>query len=141
VEPGAAGAHYGLGAIRLAQGAQQPAIEFFRRAVESDRSLIRALNDDAWRMATDPDPAVRAPGQALVLSTLANELTGHERPMLLATLAAAQAASGEFDRAAQTMERALALADDRSAARHIPEFRERLALYRRGKVWIDDADL
>jgi len=139
VEPGAAGAHYGLGAIRLAQGAQQPAIVFFRRAVESDRSYIGALNDDAWRMATDPDPAVRAPGQALMLAALANELTGHERPMLLATLAAAQAASGEFDRAVQTMERALALADDSSAARHTPKYRERLALYRRGRVSSGDA--
>ena len=139
VEPGAAGAHYGLGAIRLAQGAQQPAIVFFRRAVESDRSYIGALNDDAWRMATDPDPAVRAPGQALLLSTLANQLTGHERPMLLATLAGAQAASGEFDRAAQTMERAVALAEGGSAARYLPQLREQWARYRRGKAWIDDA--
>jgi tetratricopeptide (TPR) repeat protein/mono/diheme cytochrome c family protein len=139
VEPGAPGAHYGLGAIRLAQGAREPAIGHFRRAVKSDRTYIGVLNEDAWRLATHPDPALRAPEQALVLSTLANELTGHERPRLLATLAAAQAANGEFDRAVQTLERALALADDTSAARYIPEFRERLALYRRGMASGDDA--
>jgi tetratricopeptide (TPR) repeat protein len=139
VEPGAPGAHYGLGAIRLAEGAPEPAIVHFRSAVESDRSYIGVLDRDAWRMATAPDPAARAPEQALVLATLANELTGGERPMLLSTLAAAEAASGEFEQAAQTMERAVALADEGSAARYIPEFRERLALYRRGQASIGDA--
>jgi len=137
-EPGAPGAHYGLGAIRLARNAREPALRHFRRAVKSDRSYIGALNDDAWRMATHPDPALRAPGRALVLATLANELTGHERPMLLSTLAAAQAASGEFEQAAATLERALASADGTSAARYMPEFRERLALYRRGMASGDD---
>jgi tetratricopeptide (TPR) repeat protein len=138
VEPGAPGAHYGLGAIRLAEGAQEPAIVHFRSAVESDRSYIGVLERDAWRMATAPDPAARVPEQARVLATLgnelANELTGRERPKLLATLAAAQAASGEFEEAAQTMERAVELAEGTSAARYIPEFRERLALYQRAMV-------
>ena len=75
--------------------------------------------------------------QALALATLANELSGQERPRLLATLAAAQAAGGDFEHATVTMERAVALAEDRGAARYVPELRERLALYRRGSTSVD----
>ena len=60
-----------------------------------------------------------------------------EVPELLDTLAAAQAANGDFDQAAKTLERALALAPGGSAARYIGEFRERLALYRSGKAFVD----
>ncbi|GMQ96174.1 MAG: hypothetical protein BMS9Abin14_689 [Gammaproteobacteria bacterium] len=138
IQAEAPGAHYGLGAIRLAEGAQEAALAHFRKAVQSENAYTGVLNDDAWRLATDPDAALRAPRQALVLATLANQLTGHQVPELLDTLAAAQAANGDFEQAAQTLERALALAAGGSAARYLPEFRERLALYRRGEAYIDD---
>ena len=137
VEPASPGANYGLGAIRLAQGAPQSATAHFRKAVEDNDAYIGVLNDDAWRLATDPDPAVREPEQALVLATLADQLTGHEIPELLDTLAAAQAANGDFGGAAETLERALTLAPGGGAAQYIPQFRARLALYRSGKAYVD----
>ncbi len=138
-QPASPGAHYGLGAIRLAQGAPQVAMVHLRKAVEANDAYIGVLNDDAWRLATDPDPGARAPGQALALAALADQLTGHRVPELLDTLAAAQAANGEFEQAAQTLDRALALAAGGSAAQYIPEFRQRRALYRRGKAFIDES--
>ena len=135
----APGAHYGLAVILLARGEQESAVAHFRSAVKGDRTYLGTLDGDAWRMATHPDPEIRAPEQALVLATLANELTGQPRPKLLSTLAAAQAASGQFEQAAATMERALALARGGRAERYIPEFRERLALYRRGLASIEGA--
>ena len=137
LQPGAPGAHYGLGALRLAEGAEAAALVHFRKAVQGEDAYTGVLNDDAWRLATDPDAAVRAPRQALVLATLANQLAGQQVPELLDTLAAAQAANGDFEQAAQTLERALALAAGGSAARYLPEFRQRLALYRRGEAYID----
>jgi tetratricopeptide (TPR) repeat protein len=137
VQPDAAASHYGLGNISLLQGAEQEAIAHFRQAVQSDSAYIGALNDDAWRLATDPQASVRAPQQALVLATLADELGGHEVAELLDTLAAAQAANGDFGQAVKTLERALALAPGGSAAEYIGEFRERLALYRSGKAFVD----
>ncbi|MCK5363174.1 MAG: hypothetical protein KAR22_09410, partial [Gammaproteobacteria bacterium] len=65
----------------------------------------------------------------------------HQVPELLDTLAAAQAANGDFEQAAQTLERALALAAGGSAAQYIPEFRERHALYQRGIAYIDAGTL
>jgi tetratricopeptide (TPR) repeat protein len=138
-EAGAPGAHYGLGAVHLARDAEEPATTHFRKAVEGNGAYVGLLNDDAWRLATHPDPAVRAPHQALTLATLASELTEHRVPELLDTLAAAQAASGAFGQAAETLERALELAAGGSAAPYIPEFRERLALYRSGEAFIDDS--
>ena len=43
-----------------------------------------------------------------------------------------------IEQAAQTLERALALAADGSAAQYIPEFRQRRALYRQGKAFVDE---
>ena len=137
----AAGAHYGTGAIHLAEGADEQALVHFRKAVEGDGAYIGVLNDDAWRLATDPDPALRAPEQALTLANLADQLTAHQVPELLDTLAAAQAASGAFEQAATTLERALALAADGSAAHYMPEFRQRLALYRSGRAFVDESSL
>jgi Flp pilus assembly protein TadD len=135
-QPASPGANYGLGAIRLARGAPQAAMVHLRKAVEGNDAYIGVLNDDAWRLATAPGS--RAPGQALALATLADQLTGHQIPELLDTLAAAQAANGEFEQAVQTLDRALLLAAGGSAAQYIPEFRQRRDLYRRGKAFIDE---
>lgn len=139
LQPESPAAHYGLGAIRLAEGAEQAAITHLRRAVEGNGAYVGALNDDAWRLATSPEPAERAPRQALVLANLADELAGGPVPELLDTLAAAQAANGEFAQAVQSLERALALAPGGSAAVYIPAFRQRLALYRSAKPYVDEA--
>ena len=137
VQPGAPGSHYGLGAIRLVRGEQEAAKAYFRQAVQGDGAYLGVLNDDAWRLATDPQATARAPRQALVLAALADELSGHAIPELLDTLAAAEAANGEFEQAAKTLERALSLAAGGSAAGYTAEFRQRLALYRSGKAYVD----
>lgn len=136
--PGAPGAHYGLGAVRLAEGDEQAAIGHFREAVKGNDAYIGVLNDDAWRLATHPDPNVRAPREALALATLADRLMQHRVPELLDTLAAAQAANGAFEQAVETLEQALALAAEGPASQYIAEFRERLALYRHGQAFVAD---
>lgn len=141
LEPGAPGAHYGLGALRLAGGASEAAMTHFHKALEGNEGYVGVLNDDAWRLATHPDAAQRAPEQALALAMLANEAIGARVPELLDTLAAAQAAVGDFAQAARTLEQAMALAAGGDAARYMPEFRERLALYRGGRAFIDDGGL
>ncbi|NIP46524.1 MAG: tetratricopeptide repeat protein, partial [Gammaproteobacteria bacterium] len=135
------GAHYGIGAVQLIRGEEAAAITHLRAAVEGNGAYLGVLNDDAWRLATHPDPAVRAPARALALATLAAGLSEYRVPELLDTLAAAQAATGAFPDAVETLQRALALAPGSSAAGYIPEFRERLALYRAGKEFIEEADM
>jgi tetratricopeptide (TPR) repeat protein len=137
VQPDAPGSHYGLGAVRLAQGEQDAATAYFRQAVQGNGAYLGVLNDDAWRLATDSDGTIRAPRQALVLAALADELSGHQVPELLDTLAAAEAANGHFEQAARTLEHALSLAAGSSADQYIADFRQRLALYRSRKPYVD----
>jgi len=140
VDPATPGAHYGLGMIALAAGDEADANAHFDSAVDSNEAYVGVLNNDAWRLATHPDPAVRAPDRALSLARVTDRLTRHRVPELLDTLAAAQAASGRYREAAATLERALDLATGSSAAVYIPEFRERLALYRDGKAYVSEPD-
>ncbi|MDX1432813.1 MAG: tetratricopeptide repeat protein, partial [Gammaproteobacteria bacterium] len=89
-------AHYGLGMLDLAAGGEASADAHFRTAVQANEGYVGVLNDDAWRLATHPDPGVRAPHRALDLARVADRLTGHRVPELLDTLAAAQAANGRY---------------------------------------------
>lgn len=136
IEPDSPAAHYGLGAIALADGDEQTANAELGKAVAANEAYVGVLNDDAWRLATDANPAERAPAQALGLASIADRLTQHRVPELLDTLAAAQAANGRYRDAAETLERALNLAADSPAAVYIPEFRKRLSLYRDGKPYV-----
>jgi protein O-mannosyl-transferase len=64
----------------------------------------------AWELATARDASLRNGARALSLATLANQLSGDGDPMILRTLAAASAETGNFEQAAATARRALELA-------------------------------
>jgi len=84
-------------------------------------------------LATHPDPKARDANRAIELAERAAELTKHQSPEVLGTLAEAYAAAGRFDRAVTAAQAALALA---SAARNdklANHLRERLELYRQAK--------
>lgn len=78
------------------------------------------LNELAWLFATHSEAARRDGGEALRLAEHACALAGRNDSSLLATLAAAQAETGNFDGAKRTAEAALLLAtsshDDRAAS-------------------------
>ena len=56
----------------------------------------------AWAFATSPDPHILDPVAAMVLAQRVVEKTKQQDPLSLDTLAAAQAASGQFNQAVQT---------------------------------------
>jgi protein O-mannosyl-transferase len=67
------------------------------------------LNAEAWALATSSDAQMRNGAEAVKLAEKAAELTAHEQPMILNTLAAAYAEAGRFDDALTTANRALEL--------------------------------
>jgi hypothetical protein len=91
------------------------------------------LNNIAWLLATCPDAAFRNGPEAVRVATRACELTGYAKPLLIGTLAAAQAEARDFQAAISTAERAAALA----TALHLEEVaaknRELIQLYRQGQ--------
>lgn len=111
--------------------------EHLREAIRLSPSWAEPYNSLAWMLATSPDPAMRDPAQALALAERAAQLSGRRDPKVLDTLAAAQAAGGDFASAVATARTALALAGESSAGRLAQEIRQRLRLFERGVAFVE----
>jgi len=96
---------------------------------------IGTLNKTAWLLATTPDPDILNPSKAVELAQRACKLTNYERPLLLDTLAVAFAAAGEFDKAVETAEKAIQLADAGDNKILAERIQDRLVLYRQNRPY------
>ncbi|MSR48169.1 MAG: tetratricopeptide repeat protein [Planctomycetes bacterium] len=101
-----------------------------RRAVTALPTATDFARELAFLLATCDDDAVRDAGAALKLAEAA--ASGHDDdPALQDTLAAAQAASGQFEAAVATSTRAVALVRAAGNTERIERYQVRLDLYRR----------
>ena len=126
--------HLLLGLALDAQGKLQQALEEYRRALELNPDAHEAANNLAWALATHQDDAVRDGAEAVRLATRVCEATSYKKADALDTLAVALAETGEFDRAIETIEQAMALvADDEQADVELTELNERKALFEAGQ--------
>lgn len=102
-------AAYNLGiAFEFGRGVRvddREALAWYRKA--SDRGLVEATNAAAWLLATSPDPGVRDGREAMRLAQLALRKT--TTATHLATMAAAQAETGDYRGAVVTIDQAIAL--------------------------------
>jgi tetratricopeptide (TPR) repeat protein len=103
----------------------------YDEAIRLQPNSAQAYSCSAWLLATCPDSSVRNPELAIERAKKAIELGGKEDAVGLDTLAAAQASAGQYDVAAQSITKALALApaEERSV------YQERLELYQHGKAY------
>src|SRR5206468_2337635 len=100
----------------VALGGRAPeAASHLREAIRLQPGWPPPMNTLAWLLATSPEPSVRNGAEAVRLATRALELTGGRDPNLLDTMAAAQAAAGDFGAAAETERHAIALASGSAA--------------------------
>jgi len=97
----------------------------------------RALNGLAWILATSPDEGVRRPDEATRLARHAAELTQRRDPAVLDTLAAALAATGQFDRAKKTAQAALDLANSAGNLEIAQQIELRLEGYQQERPHVD----
>jgi protein O-mannosyl-transferase len=115
------------------QGKYGEAIRCYQAALKVPPDQVGILNNLAWLLATCPDAAFRNGSEAVRLATRACELTKHAQPLLIGTLAAAQAEAGDFHAAIATAEQAAALADTLHLERVAARNRELLQLYRQNQ--------
>ncbi len=108
------------------------AIADYKEAIRLDRTFAPAYHALAWLWATCPEESFRHGKRAVELATRACGLAEWKDANMLATLAAAYAEVGEFDKAVEWEEKAIQLyanADDRKKGE------ERLKLYKDKKPY------
>jgi len=136
VEPENADVHYKLAHALARAGRWEAAAAHYRQLVRLRPAAPQALNRLAWILATHPDPNLRAPAEALDLARRANDLTQNDSPLVLATLAAAQAATGDFGAAVSTAKRAIDMARTRGETRLAEFTGGQLQCYEQGEAYV-----
>ena len=91
-------------------GQDSRAIVAYGQALSLKGDAPDILNNAAWLLASSSDKDVRNGKRAVQLAEQACDLTGYQEPMILGTLAAAQAQAGNFATAADTATKAAQLA-------------------------------
>ncbi|SPE37728.1 Tetratricopeptide TPR_2 repeat protein (modular protein) [Candidatus Sulfopaludibacter sp. SbA3] len=126
ISPGLVEARYYLGAALMRNGKGSQALAQWRQALRQAPDNLRVLNETAWVLATSRDAAIRNGTEAVTLAEHAAEFTGGRDPVVLATLAAAYAEAGRFDRAVELEKRAAGLATQQANAPLAATLRTRL---------------
>ena len=128
--PDDAEARYNLANALAQVGEFDEALTHYQQVVLQQPDVPEPFAELAWLLITHPDPTRRDPGNAVRLAAHATALTNDEHPGMLDVLAAAYAATGQFEHAVATAETALRLvasAPDESSA----VIRQRLDGYKR----------
>jgi tetratricopeptide (TPR) repeat protein len=138
LNPYLAVAHYNLGMAFLAKGQIDRALPELRQvanlkpdfdAAFNDLANAVALNNEAWSLATNPDPGLRDGKRAVEIATIACEQTHYEQPLLVGTLAAAYAEAGRYNDAVSTGHKACALAESHGDTNRLERNQELVKLY------------
>lgn len=124
-----------LGLLLQDRGEFGTAVAHLSRAVELRPDDPRVLAVLAWLRATCPEHALRDGRRALVLAKRAVELTPDGDPMVLRSLAAALAETGNFAEAESVARRALQLARDSGATALEPFLLPPIERYAAGQPW------
>jgi tetratricopeptide (TPR) repeat protein len=119
-----------LGEAYAAQGSLAEAVRHYDAALRLRPDDVMLLNRVGWILATSTADRLRDGNKARALAEHAVRITQGMDPESLDTLAAAQAETGQFDTAVETMRRALGRARI-VRSEMIPELKQRLDMYGR----------
>lgn len=128
-DPKVTEAHLLMARIHLERRDARHAIAALRSAYQLAPENHQLARDLAWLLATTPGLAQSDRSEAVRLARQAVAMNARKSPALLDTLAAALAASGQFEEAIRTCRRAIELAEHNGDLRAARQYRERLRLY------------
>ena len=117
--------HNLVAAIFIRQRKWNDAIKHYEQSLEIKPDQITVLNNISWIYSTK----LNDPDKARELALQACKLGNYSQPAALDTLAIAYAASGNFDLAVETVQKAIALAGDKVDEHIIQDMIKRLHLY------------
>ena len=135
LNPSHVDANLALGVLYATRGHQALAVERFRRVLQLKPDSVPAQTQLAWLLATSADDSIRNPDTAVTLAATLVDRTAGQDATALDVLAAALAATGQFDRAVETAERTLAVLGSTADPGTVAAARARLALYRQRQTY------
>ena len=135
LRPGDAKAQNNLGNAYLQKGDAGEAIIHFEIALQIQPDEPSYQNNLAWLLATCPETSLRDGNKAVELAQRAGALVGAGNPLILHTLAAAQAETGKFSEATETAQRALAQAEKQSNTSLAAALQSEIKLYQAGQKY------
>jgi tetratricopeptide (TPR) repeat protein len=107
-------------------------------AVRTDGGNTSTLNDLAWLLATAPDTRVRNPHRAIALGHKCCELSHWTDAYCIDTLAAAYAASGDFNQAVRCQQLAMQVLSQSERSEQLANMQDRLKLYSNHQPYLGD---
>ena len=137
LDPNYTVAHYELGRVLVRIGKINQSIGHFEDAMRLKPDWDEPVNILAWYFAVSKDTEIYNPDEAVRLALRACELTNNQKPDFLDTLAVAYAAKGDFGRAVETLEKALALCRLPQQESLKKELEGRLVLFKAGKPYVE----
>ena len=134
-EPNSADTHSSLGKAFLRQGKPSETLIQWREAVRLQPTDIGNVSQLASLLATCPETSIRNGNEAVYLARWAVELSKGRKPTVLGTLAAAYAEAGQFSKAIEAAERAVALASTDGNVALTDTLRAQIKLYQAGSPY------
>jgi Flp pilus assembly protein TadD len=121
--------HNDLGVLLVQNGDVGAGIEQWEISLQLNSDDGNALNNLAWVLASYPVDAIRDGKRAVELAVKATTLPGGDAPIVLRTLAAAYAESGDFSKAMDTAQHAIDLATAQNNTSLLATLRHEIELY------------
>jgi Flp pilus assembly protein TadD len=128
-------AHVNLAHLLSREGRGSDAVREFEAALALRPDDAQALSGLAWIRATAADASLRRANDAIALAERAVTLTGRRDLSALDALAAAYASASRFSEAVEVARSAIAQATLLGHTAVAAQFRERLALYQKGRPY------
>jgi tetratricopeptide (TPR) repeat protein len=132
IQPENADAHTNLAIALDEKGQTADAIMHYEKALEISPRSVSAENNLAWLLATCSNASLRSGDRALKLAQQADQLSGGANPVILRTIAAAYAETGQFSKAIEIGLEALRLATAQGDSALAAEVKKELAIYQVG---------
>jgi tetratricopeptide (TPR) repeat protein len=142
LDPSSGWAEHSLAQTLLATGNLGEALFHFRKAISLEpgntnyiTNYAIALNNIAWRLATDSNKENRSGETAVELAKRACELTGNSQSVFVVTLAVAYAETGNFDKAGTTLQIAISVAKQHNELNSLEKFEQLAELFRNHQAY------